>query len=49
LNALAEENPRRFEDLATVMNSVPWRLERFGEQILSIIRGGRPTPSSQIT
>jgi ribonuclease D len=49
LNALAEKNPRRFEDLATIMNSVPWRLERFGEQILSIIRGGRPPHLSQTT
>jgi ribonuclease D len=34
LYALAERNPRDGEELAQVMSDVPWRLERFGEEIL---------------
>jgi len=39
MTALAESNPRKPEELAEVMRSVPWRLERFGEAILGVIAG----------
>ncbi|MBN2146081.1 MAG: HRDC domain-containing protein [Anaerolineales bacterium] len=38
--ALAEENPRGREALGVVMADVPWRLERFGEDVLRVL-GGR--------
>jgi ribonuclease D len=37
LESLAVNNPRTPEALALVMQSTPWRLERFGEQILQVI------------
>jgi ribonuclease D len=37
LQALAETNPRSPEELADLMKEVPWRLERFGGQILKIL------------
>lgn len=37
LQALAEVNPRSPEELAAVMKELPWRLERFGGQILKIL------------
>ncbi len=38
LFALAERNPRDAEELAQVLQDVPWRLERFGAQILAVLR-----------
>lgn len=38
MNRLVEANPRTLEELAKVMADYPWRLERFGEQILRIIQ-----------
>lgn len=35
--ALAEQNPPDAEHLAKVMASVPWRLQRFGGQILDVL------------
>jgi ribonuclease D len=37
LESLAVNNPRTPEALALVMQSTPWRLERFGDQILQVI------------
>ncbi len=37
LYAVASANPANREDLARVMVDVPWRLERFGDDILSIL------------
>ena len=37
MEALAHAGPRRAEDLAGVMASVPWRLQKFGDQIMSLI------------
>jgi len=40
LYALISNNPTNREDLARVLADVPWRLERFGEDILSILTKG---------
>ena len=37
LYALISTNPSNREELAMVLADVPWRLERFGEDILSIL------------
>jgi ribonuclease D len=37
LIALAENNPRHSAELERVLGEVPWRLERFGSQILDIL------------
>ena len=37
MEALAHAGPRRPEELAELMASVPWRLQKFGDQILSLI------------
>jgi ribonuclease D len=39
LYALAERNPRNREELAGVLKETPWRLERFGGEILGVLRG----------
>jgi ribonuclease D len=36
--ALAERDPRTAEELAEVLAAAPWRRERYGEQILEVIR-----------
>jgi ribonuclease D len=41
LYALAARNPGNREELAEVMATVPWRLERFGREILEALRGRR--------
>jgi ribonuclease D len=38
LTELAEQNPRKPEELQAVLQDVPWRLEHFGSQILDILR-----------
>ena len=35
--ALAERGP---QDLRSIMECSPWRLERFGPQILAVLQGG---------
>jgi ribonuclease D len=35
---LVSANPKTTSDLAEVLTDLPWRLERFGEEILSIIK-----------
>jgi ribonuclease D len=35
LNTLADNNPGDIKDLAVIMESVPWRLQEFGDEILS--------------
>jgi hypothetical protein len=37
LYALISNNPANREELDKVLADVPWRLERFGEDILSIL------------
>jgi ribonuclease D len=37
LTELAERNPRSPQELAKAMRTVPWRLERFGSQILEVL------------
>ena len=37
LEALCEVNPRSHQELAVVMADYPWRLERFGDQILKVL------------
>ena len=34
---IAEQNPQDYEDLVLIMKEVPWRLERFGDQILEAL------------
>jgi ribonuclease D len=37
LQAVAERNPRKMEELAEILEDVPWRLENFGNQILQAL------------
>jgi ribonuclease D len=37
MEAIAERNPRSVEDLAAILMDMPWRLEHFGRQILSVL------------
>ena len=37
LHALAEQNPKTQESLALILKDVPWRLNRFGSQILELL------------
>ena len=32
--SIAEQNPHDYDDLLVIMQDVPWRLDRFGDQIL---------------
>jgi ribonuclease D len=41
LITLAESNPRQPESLAEALSDTPWRRERFGEQILQVLRKPR--------
>ena len=41
LLALAELNPRKIGQLGKIMEGVPWRLERFGDQILAVLLSSR--------
>jgi len=41
MEALAHENPTNPGSLATVMASAPWRGEKFGEQILVVLKGSK--------
>jgi ribonuclease D len=34
LYAIASQNPSSKEELADILNEVPWRLDRFGDQIM---------------
>ena len=38
MQAIAEQNPSSRAELAALMPDSPWRLERFGEEILKAIR-----------
>ncbi|HMN63024.1 MAG TPA: HRDC domain-containing protein, partial [Anaerolinea sp.] len=38
LETLCQVNPRTREELAQVMADYPWRLERFGDQILTVLQ-----------
>jgi len=37
LYAIAEHNPHHSEGLADILSNVPWRMERFGEQIMNVL------------
>lgn len=37
LQAVAERNPRKMEELAEILKDVPWRLKEYGSQILQVI------------
>ncbi len=37
MEQIAQNNPKRLEDLADIMGTVPWRFERFGGQILKLL------------
>lgn len=37
---VAERNPRRMGELREAMGDAPWRLEKWGEEILKVVRGG---------
>jgi ribonuclease D len=39
LFSLAEHNPRDREEVAGVLKETPWRLERFGGEILGVLKG----------
>jgi ribonuclease D len=38
LELIAQNNPKRLEDLAAIMKPAPWRFERFGGQILKLLQ-----------
>jgi ribonuclease D len=38
LHNLAEKHPKTYEELAQTMRNMPWRYERFGEEIIQILR-----------
>lgn len=40
LFSLAANNPTNYDDLSCEMKDVPWRLERFGSQILAVLSKG---------
>jgi len=40
---LAQRNPSNIEELAQALVDVPWRLERFGDELLNTLTDGNPT------
>jgi ribonuclease D len=38
LMEIAEKDPRQMQELSNLMQDVPWRMERFGQQILQVVR-----------
>ena len=36
---LAEKNPKSREEVAAVLRETPWREERFGEEIVAVLKG----------
>ncbi len=41
LQAIADRNPGSLAELAGAMESLPWRLEHFGPEIIQLLQGGR--------
>ena len=37
LYEFAESNPQTYDQVSEIMASVPWRLEKFGKQILELL------------
>jgi ribonuclease D len=37
LTSIAEKNPREKEQLASILGELPWRLEKYGEDILTVL------------
>lgn len=37
LYAIAEHNPRHSESLANILSDVPWRMEKFGKEIMGVL------------
>lgn len=40
LNTIVRKNPQNRSALEEILEDVPWRLEHYGEQLLSLLRGG---------
>jgi ribonuclease D len=40
LMEIAEKDPRQMQELSSLLHDVPWRMERFGQQILQVVRQG---------
>jgi ribonuclease D len=40
LMEIAEKDPRQMQELSRLLQDVPWRMERFGQQILQVVRQG---------
>ncbi len=38
---LAVKNPRNEEELADAMQTIPWRLDHFGDEILKVMINGK--------
>jgi len=38
MQAIAEENPKNLAALAEVMPDSPWRLEKYGDKILELLK-----------
>ena len=37
MEAIAKQNPNDLEELAAIMEKSPWRLEKYGEEILNAV------------
>jgi ribonuclease D len=38
LETIAQENPRKLDDLRSLMGDLPWRLEEFGPEIIQVLK-----------
>jgi ribonuclease D len=47
LDAVASENPTTQEELALILKEVPWRFNKFGDEILSTLKQIRPSGRGQ--
>ena len=41
LYSLAEENPKTQAKFEQILQSVPWRLEKFGDEIFNLLKASR--------
>jgi hypothetical protein len=41
MTGIAEKNPKYADDLAEILSEVPWRLQRFGQEIFSTLVNGK--------
>ena len=42
MHLIADRNPKKLNDLAALMPNSPWRLKKFGEEILKVLATNRP-------